>query len=84
MITIKRFAFNSFQVNTFVLHDETKECIIIDAGMDDAMQENEITHYIESNHLKPVQLVNTHTHVDHILGCSFLASKYRRFGYKKC
>lgn len=76
MITVKRFAFNPFQENTFVLSDETGECIIIDAGMDDTMEENEITHYIESNQLKPVLLVNTHAHVDHILGCSFLAEKY--------
>jgi len=25
MITVKRFPYNLFQVNTFVLHDETKE-----------------------------------------------------------
>ena len=77
MIKIKRFSFNPFQVNTYVLSDETNECIIIDAGMDDAMEEDEITEYIESQNLKPALLVNTHPHVDHILGCSFLASKYR-------
>lgn len=76
MITIKRFPFNSFQVNTYVLSDEKKACIIIDAGMDNPLEENEITDYIDSNNLKPEMLVNTHTHVDHILGCAFLAEKY--------
>jgi hydroxyacylglutathione hydrolase len=30
MIRIKVFVFNPFQENTYVLHDETNECIIID------------------------------------------------------
>ena len=59
MITLKRFAYNLFQVNTYVLHDETKECIIIDAGMDGPMEENEISGYIESLQLKPVFAVLT-------------------------
>ena len=29
---IKRFVFNPFQENTFVLYDESKECVIIDSG----------------------------------------------------
>jgi glyoxylase-like metal-dependent hydrolase (beta-lactamase superfamily II) len=76
MITIKRFTYNAFQVNTYVLHDETGECIILDPGMDSPEEENEITSYIEENNLKPVLLVNTHTHVDHILGNTFIAEKY--------
>ena len=32
MIQIKTFVFNPFQENTFVLYDETKEAVIIDAG----------------------------------------------------
>lgn len=76
MITIKRFAYNAFQVNTYVLSDESNECIIVDPGMDSTDEENEITAYIEENNLKPVLLVNTHTHVDHILGNSFIADTY--------
>lgn len=76
MITVKRFAYNPFQVNTYVLHDETNECIIIDPGMDGQMEENELTNYIESLKLKPVLLVNTHTHIDHVLGNHFVAEKY--------
>jgi len=76
MITVKRFPYNLFQVNTFVLHDETKECIIIDAGMDGPMEENELSNYIESLDLKPVLLVLTHAHIDHILGNNYTAEKY--------
>jgi len=76
MITVKRFAFNAFQVNTYVLNDETRECIVVDAGMQGPDEEKQIVSYIEDNQLKPVLLLNTHTHIDHILGNTFLAEKY--------
>jgi len=77
MIKIKRFSYNLFQTNTYVLYDETNECIIIDAGMEGPMEEKEIENYITANHLKPVLLVNTHGHIDHILGNNFMVQKYR-------
>ena len=77
MITIKQFTFNPFQENTFLLSDETKECIIIDAGMDGDLEEDEISSYIAENGLQPVLLVNTHAHIDHILGNSFIAKTYQ-------
>lgn len=76
MINVKQFSYNLFQVNTYILYDETKECIIIDAGMEGRMEEKEMLNYIETNQLKPVLLVNTHGHIDHILGNNFMAQKY--------
>ena len=76
MIRVQRFPFNAFEVNTYILHDETGECVIIDAGMQEASENNEIVAYIEGNRLKPILLLNTHTHIDHILGNAFLAEKY--------
>ncbi|HPH46176.1 MAG TPA: MBL fold metallo-hydrolase, partial [Chryseolinea sp.] len=32
MLTIQSFEFNPFQENTYVLFDETQECVIIDPG----------------------------------------------------
>lgn len=76
MITLKRFAFNPFQVNAYILSDETGECIIIDAGMQDDNEENIIVEYINNHKLKPVSLLLTHAHIDHILGNQFIADKY--------
>ena len=76
MINIKTFVFNGFQENTFVLFDETKECIIIDAGCYDNSEKENLVSFIENNNLKPVKLVNTHGHIDHLLGVNFLRGKY--------
>lgn len=76
MISIKAFCFNSFDENTYVLSDESRECLIIDPGCHLKEEEEEFTTYIAINNLKPVKLINTHCHIDHILGNSFVAGKY--------
>lgn len=76
MIEIKRFVFNFFQVNTFVLYDETKECVIIDPGCINPAEQKELTDFINDNNLKPVKLLNTHSHIDHILGDVFVSQSY--------
>jgi len=76
MINLKKFAFNPFQVNTYVLSDETGECVIIDPGMQGDSEETEITEYIKNNNLKPVMLLLTHAHIDHIVGNSFIADTF--------
>jgi glyoxylase-like metal-dependent hydrolase (beta-lactamase superfamily II) len=76
MIKIKTFTFNALQENTYLLYDETKECILIDPGCYDRDEEMEITEYIRENDLKPVKLLNTHCHVDHVLGNKFVKETY--------
>jgi len=76
MITLKRFAFNPFQVNTYILSDETKECVIIDPGMDNERENITLDNYISTNNLKPVKLINTHTHIDHIIANDYVCEKY--------
>ncbi len=76
MINIKTFVFNAFQENTYLLSDSSGECIIIDAGCEEPSEKDELADYLEDNGLKPVKLVNTHCHIDHILGVAYLAKKY--------
>ena len=73
---IKRFVFNPFQENTFVLYDESKECVIIDPGCYEKEEEEELENFISENGLKPVALLNTHCHIDHILGNQFVTDKW--------
>lgn len=76
MITIKRFMFNPFQVNTFILYDETGECVIIDPGCYEDFEKEQLVKFIEDHNLKPKRLLNTHCHIDHLLGNNFVAEKY--------
>ncbi len=76
MISIKSFVFGPFQENTYLLFDETKECIIIDPGCYDDRERIQLVDFIENNKLKPVKLINTHCHLDHIFGNGFIADKY--------
>ncbi len=70
------FTFNPFQENTYILYDETGECVILDPGCSTTSEEHELSSFIESKGLKPVRLINTHCHIDHILGNKFISKQY--------
>jgi hydroxyacylglutathione hydrolase len=72
MINIKQFTFNPYQENTYVLFDESGECAIIDPGMYDGSEQNQLVQFINGAGLKPVLLLNTHCHIDHVLGNKFV------------
>lgn len=76
MITIQGFTFNPFEENTYILFDETKECVIIDPGCSNPSEQEKMVDFIKSEELKPVKLLNTHCHIDHVFGNSFIAKKY--------
>lgn len=68
---IKKFVFNPFKVNTYVLYDETGQCAIIDPACSGAAEQQMLLSFLDQNHLKPVLLLLTHTHIDHILGVAW-------------
>ncbi len=76
MIKVKSFVFNPIQVNTYVVYDETNECVIIDSGCYFDNEKQELISFLENNNLKPVKVLNTHLHIDHILGNTLLFEKY--------
>ena len=76
MIEVKYFTFSPFAENTYVLHDETKECIIIDPGCYTDAERQELSNFIDSKGLKPVRLLNTHCHLDHVFGNRYVADTY--------
>ncbi|MBQ2141898.1 MAG: MBL fold metallo-hydrolase, partial [Alistipes sp.] len=73
---IKRLVFNPFRENTYVAWDDTKECIIIDAGNMVAGENRILKEFIEAHGLKPVMAVNTHGHFDHVGGVQWLKDTY--------
>lgn len=76
MLQIKQFINNPYQENTYILSDEQGICIIIDPGMYTAVEQNNVVNYINDNKLKPELLLNTHCHIDHVLGNKFIFDNY--------
>lgn len=76
MIKVKVFAVNPFREAMYVVSDDTNECVIIDCGMDTPAEKKRVEEYISSKGLKPVMAINTHCHIDHILGIAALKNKY--------
>lgn len=73
---VQSFIFNPFAENTYVLYDDTRECIIIDPGCFDRNEESQLSGFIRKNELKPVRLINTHCHIDHVFGIPFVMKEY--------
>ena len=76
MLKIQTFNFSLFQENRDVLFNENKEAWIIDPGCYYPEEEETLSKFITDNQLKPVQLLNTHCHIDHIFGLKWVADTY--------
>ena len=75
MLAIKSFVFNPFEENTYVVSDSTGQCVIIDPGCYTTEEQQRLYDYIRSENLTPVRLLNTHAHLDHILGIRCLSPR---------
>jgi glyoxylase-like metal-dependent hydrolase (beta-lactamase superfamily II) len=73
---IKTFQLNPLEVNTYVLFDETKECVIIDAACYYPNETELLINYIVDNGFTVKHLINTHLHFDHIFGINALVEKF--------
>jgi len=81
MIEIKRFYFNDLRECTMVLWDETKEAVIIDPGCYTDTEKKRLEQFITDNSLKPVKILLTHMHFDHVLGLGFVTDKWKADTY---
>ena len=72
----KLFEFNPLAVNTYVLSDETGECVVIDPACFYPDEKALLLNYIIDNDLVVKHLLNTHLHFDHIFGNNLIASQF--------
>ena len=75
-LTVHQLTFNPFQENSYIISTPSGECIIIDPGCFDRMERAELKSFIEDHSFRPVRLINTHCHIDHILGNAFVAKEW--------
>jgi glyoxylase-like metal-dependent hydrolase (beta-lactamase superfamily II) len=76
MLNVKKFTFNPFSENTYVVTDEFKNAVIIDPGCYYKAEQNELDNYVLKNNLKLKSILHTHSHLDHMFGTAYLADKY--------
>ncbi len=76
MVHIKAFTFNAFSENTYVLYDDTRQGVIIDPGCYDRSERDALAAFIAEEKLEIKHLLNTHGHVDHVLGNAWAKRTY--------
>lgn len=76
MLNIQRFIVNMIEENCYVVNDDTKQAVIIDCGAFYPEERKAISDYISGNGLKPVRLLQTHCHFDHLFGAKFIYDEY--------
>lgn len=76
MTQVQVFEFNPFAENTYVVYDESRECIILDPGCFGQAEQNILREFIENKQLKVVRLINTHCHLDHVFGNYFVSQTW--------
>ncbi len=72
----KIFVNNPWQENTVVLYDSSGEATVVDCGCFSQGEEQRMKDFITQMCLKPVLLLNTHLHPDHVLGNNFMKDTY--------
>ena len=74
---VSRFTFNLFGVNTYILWDaDSREAVIIDPGMTKEPEYKQIDDFVRENSLKLCRMINTHMHIDHSFGVSYISRTY--------
>jgi hydroxyacylglutathione hydrolase len=79
MLHVKSLVFSPFQENTYIVYSDNNECAIVDPGMFFPGEEQDLVSFLQQMELKPVKLLQTHLHLDHVFGTSFV---YRQYGLK--
>ena len=76
MLRIEALVFNSFQVNTYLVRNEEGDCLVIDPAFYSPEDISSFDRYISSAGLTIIGQLNTHCHVDHVLGVKHMQTAY--------
>ncbi len=76
MIQIETLTFNSFQVNTYLVWDQTGACLVIDPAFHSGEEANSFDSHVSGRGFRLTGMANTHCHVDHLLGVRHIQDKY--------
>ncbi len=77
MLHVKTFVFNPFSENTYVVYDDSLEAVVIDPGCYEQEEKDHLDNFIKSEKLTVKYLLDTHAHIDHVLGNYHVKEKYK-------
>lgn len=78
MLDIHHFTFNAYQENTYLITDtESRETLVVDPGCYSSQERGQLQDYIEHHQFTVRKLINTHGHIDHMLGNHFVKQTYK-------
>ena len=72
----KVFYFNPYREATYILWDDSRHAVIIDAGMLEPREQQRFRDFLTAEQLQPVALLITHAHPDHVCGLEWLQETY--------
>ena len=73
---VEVIAQNHFEVNTYILYDETKECVLVDVCSQSEREMQQIKNFISQNGLTVKHILLTHPHIDHLCGAEFACAAF--------
>lgn len=76
MLHVQQFVFGPLEENTYIIHNDQKNCAIIDPGCYFGPEREQLRSYIIRSGLTPKLLLNTHCHLDHVFGNKFIAETF--------
>lgn len=76
MTQFQVFEFNPFGENTYLVWDDSGECVIFDPGCYTSEERERLRQFMEEKNLRPVRLINTHCHLDHVFGNPFVVKTW--------
>ena len=77
MLTIESLTFGPFQENTYIVSDDTGDGLIVDPGCYTKEEQIALYQYVTDNEINITKIINTHRHIDHVLGNQIVKSNYR-------
>lgn len=76
---IHAFTFNAFAENTYVIANGSGQAAIVDPGCQHPHEQQQLFEFVVQHGLQPTFLLQTHCHIDHVLGNAFV---HRTWGLK--